>query len=316
MPSNNDFFEPDDPFGNSSDEEWSIIDSSDDSSDDSWGDDSFSDDGWQQTTPNNVNSQQSMRRQNRQTQQRQPQQRQQPQRSMPRNNGIDTEDETYWNNQQQFEAEQQNNIEKPKKKSNLSHKQVAFLLLILFIGIAIVIYMVSNIKAKPKAPAQQTQQVQQVPQQNNQQVPQQNNQQTNQQVSRNNQQVPQQTQQNSQQVPTTDVVKERQQQQAQDMQEQQVKGNVALIKVPDTVQLDYSQEPLKANAVVQEKKTFLQGNQVLYCVSMQVSVGTAMRNIEYYCNYGSFVQVNVGDLLVVEYQIPQNGYISVVSISK
>ena len=98
--------------------------------------------------------------------------------------------------------------------------------------------------------------------------------------------------------------------------EQPQVGGTTLIRIPDTTSLNYSGDNFEANGAVAEKKKFMQGNQVVYCVVINISVGASTETVNYYCTYASFNAVSVGDVVVVSYQNVGGKLISVNSISK
>lgn len=93
-------------------------------------------------------------------------------------------------------------------------------------------------------------------------------------------------------------------------------GSVVLTSIPDTMVLNYSGSVLEANGVVTSKARYASGNQVIYCVTISISFGSASESINYYCNYASFNKVSVNDVVVVAYQQVGDTYISINSISK
>jgi len=93
-------------------------------------------------------------------------------------------------------------------------------------------------------------------------------------------------------------------------------GGIQLLEIPDTTSLNYSGDVYEANGAVAEKKKFLQGSQVVYCVVVNIAVGASTETVNYYCTYASFNAVSVGDVVVVSYQNVGGKLISVTSISK
>lgn len=91
---------------------------------------------------------------------------------------------------------------------------------------------------------------------------------------------------------------------------------VVLTEIPDSTSLDYSGDMLEANAVVASKLKYLQGHQVLYCIVLRVSFGSATDIVNYYCNYSSFNSVEVDDIVSITYQQISDSFISVNSIAK
>lgn len=93
-------------------------------------------------------------------------------------------------------------------------------------------------------------------------------------------------------------------------------NSVVLVEVPASLSLNYSGDVLTANGTVASKAKFVQGTQVLYCITINLVFGSSSETINYYCNYASYNAVSNGDIVVVTYQQVEDSYISVNSISK
>lgn len=105
----------------------------------------------------------------------------------------------------------------------------------------------------------------------------------------------------------------------QPVQQQQIgtsQGSAVLVEVPDSMNISYSGDVHEANGKVISKKKYVQGHQILYCVLINISFGSSSENVSYYCNYNSFNQVNVGDVVVISYQQVNDSYISISAIQK
>lgn len=179
-------------------------------------------------------------------------------------NDIDsnTEQDTYWNNQEQYQEPAQPVPEGEHSPIKLGSKMVAVILSCTFLVVALVLVVISNMGKDDNT----------VPQQQG------NN-----------------TQQNQQQV-------------------QQNSGG--MIEIPNNIHLDYSGEIYSTNATVRNKVRYKDGNQVIYCLELTVNFGTTSEVWNYYCSYSAFSSVKIRDSVYVEYQVPQEGYISIVSVSK
>lgn len=94
------------------------------------------------------------------------------------------------------------------------------------------------------------------------------------------------------------------------------KDSVSLVEIPNNYSLDYNGQVYEANGTVVDKVKYLIGNQVVYDVVINISVGSSSERVNFYCNYSSFSAVNIGDLVTVKYQQVQEGYISVNEIVK
>lgn len=92
----------------------------------------------------------------------------------------------------------------------------------------------------------------------------------------------------------------------------QNQNGVSLIEVGSDVKMTYNENILETSGVITSKKIFLDKKQLLYCIGINV-VGN---NINYYCNYGSYTSVSVGDQVTVKYQLVDDDYISVFEITR
>lgn len=93
-------------------------------------------------------------------------------------------------------------------------------------------------------------------------------------------------------------------------------GSAVLVEVPDSMDISYSGDIQEANGKVISKKKYVQGHQILYCITINITFGSSSENVSYYCNYNSYNQVSVGDVVVITYQQVNDNYISVNAIQK
>lgn len=185
------------------------------------------------------------------------------QQQQPVNNNWNTEEDAYWNNQEQFQETAPVVQEGDRSPIKLGSKMVAVILACGFLVIALVLVVLSNMgKGDNTTPSQQQ--------------------------SNNSQQSQQQVQQNS----------------------------GGMVQIPNNIALDYSGEIYSVNATIRNKVKYKDGNQVVYCLELSANFGTTTEVWNYYCSYSAFSNVKVRDSVYVEYQVPQEGYISIVSVSK
>ena len=92
--------------------------------------------------------------------------------------------------------------------------------------------------------------------------------------------------------------------------------DVTMIYVPDSTPLNYSGDVYEANGSVSGKLKYVQGKQVIYCIQISLAFGSNSEIISFYCNYATFNAVGVGDLVLVKYQQPSDGYISINEVTK
>lgn len=93
-------------------------------------------------------------------------------------------------------------------------------------------------------------------------------------------------------------------------------NTTSFIEIPTETTLNYDGDVYSANGIVKAKTKYLYGNQVVYCISLDITAGSATQEVNYFCNYSSFTAVKSGDMVTVDYQQVADGYISVNSISK
>lgn len=93
-------------------------------------------------------------------------------------------------------------------------------------------------------------------------------------------------------------------------------GVVSFLEIPASTSLDYSGDVYESNGTIVDKVKYLQGHQVVYCLTVRLVLGSTSEDVKYYCNYASFSSVSNGDLVIVKYQQVQDGYISVNEIVK
>lgn len=182
--------------------------------------------------------------------------------------------EDYWEQQDNF-IQDSHVSEKPPKQFNFGIKTIGIIIAGLFLLVALILLILSNVKVKPK-------------QKNNSTVS--NTIQTTSQIeTENNTIAPSKA--NSDNV-------------------------LSIIEIPASTKLNYNGEIFESNAQVIKKIKYLDGHQVIYCIVLKIVAGSTSDEVKYYCNYSSFGAVNVGDLVFVKYQQPQDGYVSINEISK
>lgn len=192
-----------------------------------------------------------------------------------------------------FESQQDYNSpvqESVPKQFNFSTKTVALILAGILVVVALLFMGIDKIHIKKNTSSNQSQQQQQVQQQQPQQ---------------------QQSQQDSSSTQT-----QQQEQNQQNSNTANDAGRVVLVEIPSSTTMNYATDVLTANGTVVSKTKYVQGNQILYCVSITIAFADSSSTVNYYCNYASYNQVSKGDLVVVTYQQVEDSYISINSISK
>ena len=136
---------------------------------------------------------------------------------------------------------------------------------------------------------------------------------------------------------TTSTVQQQQQddanvQQSSDTQSNDTQGNTTqgdtsvgsqgtlnsatLVEIPSSASMTYSNDTLKANGKVTDKKKYVQGKQIVYCVEITIAVGSSSETVNYYCTSATFNQIGKGDILIVNYVQVDDSYISITNVEK
>lgn len=205
---------------------------------------------------------------------------------------------------EEFHVDDVPELEQPSQGFNFGYKTVGVVVAVGLILIAFVILFLSKLNlVKKPVDTPQPVQVQQEQQQLQQQ-----------------QEVQQETQVQEQQQ-ETQVQQSQQENQVQESQndyEEYSDGSVSngLVSIPDSTSLDYSSNTTQAQGVVSSLSRYLQDGQVIYCVNLDISIGTSTTQVHYYCGYNVYKQISVGDILNVEYQQVSDNCFSVCTISK
>ena len=176
----------------------------------------------------------------------------------------------------------------PVPQVKFGYKTVGLVVALFLVILALLILGLSNISLVKKTNKPQQQSTQQA---------------TRQEVSS----EPQRTTERVQEPSTTEQVQ---------VQERPTQNNSGLVPIPSNTHIDYSSEAVKSQGVVSNLSKYLQDGQVIYCVDIDISVGISKSTIHYYCGYNVFSQVNIGDVLTVEYQQVSDNCFSVCTITK
>lgn len=110
-----------------------------------------------------------------------------------------------------------------------------------------------------------------------------------------------------------------QSQEATNSQSQQASTDnsyTSLINIPANTRMDYSGKVTQAQGVVSSLSKYLQDGQVIYCVNLDIVMGTSKTVVHYYCGYNVFSQLSIGDIVNVDYQQVSDTCFSVCTISK
>lgn len=93
-------------------------------------------------------------------------------------------------------------------------------------------------------------------------------------------------------------------------------NSATLVEIPSSASMTYSNDTLKANGKVTDKKKYVQGKQIVYCVEITIAVGSSSETVNYYCTSATFNQVGKGDILIVNYVQVDDSYISITNVEK
>lgn len=88
------------------------------------------------------------------------------------------------------------------------------------------------------------------------------------------------------------------------------------IEVPSSMYIDYSSDILSSKGVVSNMSRYLLDSQVIYCIDIDLTLGATTSVVHYYCGYNTYSQVEIGDVLNVDYQQVSDKCFSVCTISK
>ena len=92
--------------------------------------------------------------------------------------------------------------------------------------------------------------------------------------------------------------------------------SAVLVEIPNSTSMTYSNDTLKANGKVTDKKKYVQGKQIVYCVEITIAVGSSSETVNYYCTSATFNQIGKGDILIVNYVQVDDSYISITNVEK
>ena len=89
-----------------------------------------------------------------------------------------------------------------------------------------------------------------------------------------------------------------------------------LVALGNDVKIDYSSSNLFATGVISNMTRYLRGNQVVYCIDINMTIGGSSTVIYYYCGYNVYSQLKIGDIVTVEYQQVSDKCFTVCTIKK
>lgn len=78
--------------------------------------------------------------------------------------------------------------------------------------------------------------------------------------------------------------------------------SVVLNKIVAEDKLSYSGADQTTVGKVKAKNCYLQGTQIIYCIDIEATMGTAGQVMQYYCTYSTYESLGVGQALSVIYK--------------
>lgn len=191
----------------------------------------------------------------------------------------------FFNTEEQFQTQDSPELPQRPQQTSFGYKTVGIVVALGLVILALIVLGLSNIKLVKKTNENNQAQVQQEQQASN---------------TGSNTTVPTSTESASNTESTN----------------QQSSSTTSLINIPSNTYMDYSNKAIQAQGVVTSLSKYLQDGQVIYCINLDITMGTATNTVHYYCGYNVFKQVEVGDILNVEYQQVSETCYSVCTISK
>jgi len=82
--------------------------------------------------------------------------------------------------------------------------------------------------------------------------------------------------------------------------------------VGDSVSIDYTAEVVSAVGVVSSKTKYAFNGQLVHCLN----ISTESKSLQYFCGYGAYKSIAVGDVVTVKYQQVSSGTVSVYDVRK
>lgn len=193
---------------------------------------------------------------------------------------------------------QSQSVQEPPIQTHFSMKTIAFIVAGVLLVLALLLLGLDKVKVTKKDTTSNQQQVQQEQEQPQQGQAQQGQVQQDSQTSNTTTQQPQQNQQQSTE------------------KSQSALNSATLVEIPDSTSMTYSNDTLKANGKVTDKKKYVQGKQIVYCVEITIAVGSSSETVNYYCTSATFNQIGKGDILIVNYVQVEDSYISITNVEK
>ena len=96
-------------------------------------------------------------------------------------------------------------------------------------------------------------------------------------------------------------------------------GNKDIVKmtiVGDEVSIDYSVAILESTGLITAKNKYLLNGQLVYSLSISITVGNEQKQLEHFCNYNLFKSITTGEVVNVKYQQLTDSVLTVCDIMK
>lgn len=93
-------------------------------------------------------------------------------------------------------------------------------------------------------------------------------------------------------------------------------SGLSLVEITAEDKLSYDSPEQSTTGVVSKKVCYLYGNQVVYAIELQATMGTESNTVEYFCTYSVYSQVEEGDMLNINYKQTTSNTYAVMSVKK
>lgn len=92
--------------------------------------------------------------------------------------------------------------------------------------------------------------------------------------------------------------------------------DVVLDKIIAEQKLSYAGADQVTTGVVKDKFCYLSGSQIVYCLDIDITMGTSGQVVQYFCTYNTYADVSVGTKLSVTYKQTTDNTFALMSVSK
>lgn len=93
-------------------------------------------------------------------------------------------------------------------------------------------------------------------------------------------------------------------------------SDLTLVEITAEDKLNYSSPEQTTLGKVTNKKCYLLGTQVVYAIKLEATMGTAVKEVEYFCTYSVYNQVSTGESLTISYKQTTENTFAVMSVTR